>query len=129
MLGGMAGPPPPRLTFVGVVGYSVAEAEEAAHVFEHTLGLAPSGEEGVLRFYDLGSGNALAVDVSGATGGDPPYLVFESRDLTAAAEHFMQRGFNVKELVWAVGSGFLARSPEGHSFAVIQQEDAVDEGA
>jgi hypothetical protein len=112
----------PKLTFVGVIGYNVAEAEEASHVFEHTLGLEPSGEEGSLRFYELGAGNALAVDVSGAVAGEPPYLVFAAVELTAAAEHFMQRGFQVKELSWASGSGFLARSPEGHSFAVIQEE-------
>ena len=119
----------PKLTFVGVIGYNAAEAEEASHVFEHTLGLEPSGEEGSLRFYDLGAGNALAVDVSGAAAGDHPYLVFAAVDLTAAAEHFMQRGFNVKELSWASGSGFLARSPEGHSFAVILEEQGDQGGA
>jgi hypothetical protein len=118
-----------KLTFVGVIGYSVAEAEEASHVFEHTLGLEPSGEEGSLRFYDLGAGNAVAVDISGASAGEPPYLVFAAKDLTAAAEQFMQRGFNVKELPWASGSGFLARSPEGHSFAVIQEEQDQNGGA
>jgi len=113
----------PRLTFIGVVAYSVAEPEEAAHVFEHTLGLPVAGEEGVLRFYSLGGGVALAVEVSGATAGDPPYIVFGAADLTAAAEHFMQRGFAVRELPWASGAGFLARSPEGHTFAVIEDEE------
>lgn len=112
----------PGLTFIGVIAYNASEPEEASHIFEHTLGLRPSAEEGSLRFFDLGSGNAIAVDVSGASAGEPPYLVFAAADLTAAAEHFMQRGFNVRELPWATGSGFLARSPEGHSFAVIQDE-------
>ena len=75
-----------------------------------------------MRFFDLGSGNAIAVDVSGASAGEPPYLLFSAADLTAAAEHFLERGCQVRELPWATGSGFLARSPEGHSVRVIQDE-------
>jgi hypothetical protein len=112
----------PQLTFIGVVGFNAGDEEEASHVFAHTLGLALTGEEGSLRFFDTGRGVAVAVDVSGAGAGEPPYLVFATTDLTAAAEHFMQRGFNVKELPWATGAGFLARAAEGHTFAVIQDE-------
>jgi predicted enzyme related to lactoylglutathione lyase len=112
-----------RLNFEGVFGYGVTEPEEAAHFFEHTLGLAPAGEEGGLRFYGLGSGLAVAVDVSGASAGEPPYLLFSAPDITAAAEHFLQRGCAVRELPWATGSGFLARSPEGHTVCVIQAQD------
>jgi hypothetical protein len=113
----------PKLTFVGVIGYSVAEAEEAAHIFEHTLGLQLAGEEGTLRFYSLGEGQAVAVDLSGAAAGEAPYLVFSVADIDGAAEHFLQRGFSVRELPWATGAGFLARSSEGHTFAVIREED------
>ena len=112
----------PKLTFIGVVAYGVADAEEAAHVFEHTLGLEPAAEEGALRFYGLGGGIAVAADTSGGASGEPPYLVFETMDVNAAAEHFMQRGFAVRELPWAAGSGFLARSAEGHTFAVIGEQ-------
>ena len=111
----------PALRFIGVVAYSVAEDEEATHIFEHTLGLELAAQEGKLRFYGLGGGMAVAADVSGGAG-EPPYLVFETADVQVAAEHFMQRGFAVRELPWATGSGFLARSPEGHTFAVIADE-------
>lgn len=113
----------PGLTFIGIIGYAVSDAEEASHVFEHTLGLEVAGEEGSLRFYGLGGGMAVAVDLSGGGGREPPYLVFETADVDAAAEHFMQRGFAVRELGWAAGAGFLARSPEGHTFAVIAGEN------
>ena len=66
---------------------------------------------------------AVAVDVSGGAAGDPPYLVFGTPDVTAAAEHFLQRSFAVRELPWATGAGFLARSPEGHTFAVIEDAE------
>ena len=92
-----------------------------------TLGLEPAGTEGGLRFYSLGDGTAVAVDVSGAMAGEPPYLVFSATDLAAAAEHFLQRGCSVRELPWATGSGFLARAPEGHTVCVVQ--DASDESA
>jgi len=116
------------LTFEGVVGYGVREPEEASHFFEHTLGLEVAGEEGGLRFYGLGSGMAVAVDVSGGMAGEPPYLLFSAPDVTAAAEHFLERGCAVKELPWATGAGFLARSPEGHTVCVIQADEAADGG-
>lgn len=118
-----------NLTFEGVVGYGVREPEEAAHFFEHTLGLELAGVEGGLRFYGLGSGMTVAVDISGGTAGEPPYLLFSAQDVTAAAEHFLERGCVVKELPWATGAGFLARSPEGHTVCVIQaDEDAAAGG-
>jgi catechol 2,3-dioxygenase-like lactoylglutathione lyase family enzyme len=109
----------PSLQFEGVVGYGAADAGEAAHFFEHALGLRLDAEEGQLRFYGLSDGLALAVDVSGALAGQPPYLLFSTDDVTAAAEHFLQRGCAVRELAWAPGRGFLARAPEGHGVAVI----------
>jgi hypothetical protein len=39
-----------------------------------------------------------------------------------AAEHFLERGCAVAELPWAKGAGFLARSPEGHTVAVVSAE-------
>jgi catechol 2,3-dioxygenase-like lactoylglutathione lyase family enzyme len=111
----------PRLNFEGVVGYGAADAEEAAHFFEHALGLRLDAQEGHLRFYGLSDGLALAVDVSGALAGEAPYLLFSTDDVTAAAEHFLQRGCAVRELPWAPGQGFLARTPEGHGVAVIDE--------
>lgn len=111
-----------HLTFEGVVGFGVQDGEEAAHFFEHTLGLEVAGEEGGLRFYGLGAGLAAAVDITGGSAGEPPYLLFSAPDVTAAAEHFLQRGFAVKELPWAAGAGFLARAPEGHTVCVIHSE-------
>ena len=58
------------LRFEGVIGYSTADAEEAAHFFEHTLGLEASGTEGALRFYALGDGLTVSVDASGAAAGE-----------------------------------------------------------
>jgi catechol 2,3-dioxygenase-like lactoylglutathione lyase family enzyme len=115
-----------RLTFAGVIGYGAADAEEAAHFFEHTLGLKLSDEDGALRFYALADGLAVAVDVSGALAGERPYPIFTADDLTAAAEHFLQRGCHVRELPWAEGAGFLARSSEGHTVCVVG-ESALDE--
>jgi hypothetical protein len=106
------------LTFEGVLGYGVTEPEEAVHFFEHTLGLTLAAADGPLRMYELGA-LTLAVDVTGAGAGTPPYLLFSTRDLTAAAEHFLDRGCNVAELSWASGSGFIARSPEGHTVCVV----------
>jgi catechol 2,3-dioxygenase-like lactoylglutathione lyase family enzyme len=114
------------LTFEGVIGYGAADAEEAEHFFAHILGLPLAGEEGALRFYDLGSGATAAVDVSGAMASERPYLLFSSHDLTAAAEHFLERGCSVRELPWATGAGFLARSPEGHTVCVIARGDDND---
>jgi predicted enzyme related to lactoylglutathione lyase len=111
------------LAFEGVIGFGAEDAGDASHFFEHVLGLAASGEEGSLRFYAAGD-LTVAVDVSGGMAGEPPYLVFSTADLTAAAEHFLERGCNVKELPWAPGDGFLARSPEGHSVCVVRGEAA-----
>ena len=129
--------PAVSLSFEGVVGYSVGEAEEASHFFEHTLGLELGAEDGTLRFYALGQGMTLAVDVSGGSAGEPPYLLFSTPDVTAAAEHFLGLGCQVKELPWATGAGFIARSPEGHTVAVLDatalasdgEDDAGDDAA
>src|SRR3954462_12314311 len=104
----------PSFNFERVITYSVAEAEEAAHFFEHTLGLELGAEDGTLRFYALGDGTTLAIDVSGLESGTPPYLLFSTPDVTAAAEHFLGLGCQVRELRWASGAGFIAASPEGH---------------
>ena len=112
---------PPALTFEGVIGYGVSEPEEAEHFFEHTLGLTLSAEDGSMRFYVLADGMTLAVEVSGQMAGEPPYMLFSAADLEVAAEHFLQRGCNVRELPWAVGSGFLARAPEGHTVCVVDE--------
>jgi predicted enzyme related to lactoylglutathione lyase len=113
----------PDLMFEGVIVVGAQDAEDAAHFFEHILGLATTGEEGTLRFYDADR-LSIAVDVSGAMSGEPPYLVFSAPDLTAAAEHFLERGCSVKELPWAPGGGFLARSAEGHTVCVVSREAA-----
>jgi predicted enzyme related to lactoylglutathione lyase len=110
------------LTFEGVVGYSASDPEEAAHFFEHTLGLESQGDEAGLRFYAVGGGLTLTVDTSGASAGDPPYLLFSTDDLVEAAEHFLNRGCAMKPLTWAPeGGGFVARSPEGYSVAVVDR--------
>jgi predicted enzyme related to lactoylglutathione lyase len=111
----------PGLQFEGVIGYGAADADEAAHFFEHILGLTTAGDEGALRFYDAG-GLSAAVDVSGALAGEPPYMVFSAPDLTAAAEHVLERGCSVRELPWAPGGGFLARSPDGHVLCVVARD-------
>ncbi|HZP57432.1 MAG TPA: VOC family protein [Dehalococcoidia bacterium] len=110
----------PRLVFEGVIGYGTGDAEEAAHFFEHTLGLEAAGEEGGLRLYRLGEELTLAVDATGSYAGQPPYLLFSTPDLNAAAEHFVARGCQLRELDWGpAGSGFLARAPEGHTVCVV----------
>lgn len=109
------------LRFEGLVVYSVGDAEEGAHFFEHTLGLQPAAADGALRLYPLSETMTLALDVSGEAAGDAPYLVFSARDLTAAAEHFLGLGCHVRELPWATGSGFLARSPEGRVVCVVEE--------
>jgi catechol 2,3-dioxygenase-like lactoylglutathione lyase family enzyme len=101
------------LSWEGVVGYGAQDAEDAAHFFEHLLGLRRSGDdEGTLRFYAAGD-LSIAVDVSGALAGEPPYLVFSASDLTQAAEHFLER---LQRAGAAVGAGRrlsrpLARRP------------------
>ena len=116
------------LTFEGVVGYATGDAEEAEHFFEHTLGLELGAEDAGLRFYPLGEGLTLAVDASGRSPGEPPYLLFSTADLVVAGEHFLQRGCAVRELPWAPqGAGFIARSPEGHTVCVVD-ESSLDDG-
>jgi catechol 2,3-dioxygenase-like lactoylglutathione lyase family enzyme len=108
------------LTFEGVVGYSVSEPEEADHFFEHTLGLELGAQDGALRFYPIGNGLTLTVDISGVDASASPYLLFSAEDVAAAADHFVERGCQVRPLSWAPeGSGFIARAPEGHAVAVI----------
>ncbi len=114
------------LTFEGVVGYGVSEPAEAVHFFEHTLGLELGAADGSLRFYPLGDGTTAAVDVSGQMAAEGPYLLFSTPDLTKAAEHFLERGCQVKELPWAAGAGFLARAPEGHTVCVLASEALTD---
>jgi catechol 2,3-dioxygenase-like lactoylglutathione lyase family enzyme len=111
--------PLPVLKFEAIVGYATADAEESAHFFEHTLGLELGAEDAGMRFYQLGDGTTLTVDVTGRAQGDPPYMLFSTEDVVAAAEHFLERGCAVKELPWASGAGFIARSPDGHAVAVI----------
>lgn len=116
------------LTFEGVVGYSVAEPEEAAHFFEHTLGLEMGAQDGALRFYAIGNGLTLTVDVSGADTGASPYLLFSTPDVAVAADHFVERGCQVRPLSWVPeGSGFIARAPEGHTVAVIDAALLADD--
>jgi catechol 2,3-dioxygenase-like lactoylglutathione lyase family enzyme len=117
------------LRFEGIVGYGVGDTAEAVHFFEHTLGLAAAGEDEGLRFYGVGEGVALAVDVSGRSSGEPPYLLFSTGDLEAAAEHFLQHGCAVRELPWAPGApGFLARAPEGHTVCVVDASSLAEDG-
>lgn len=110
------------LRFEGIVGYATADAEEAAHFFEHTLGLDLAAEDGGLRFYPVSEGLTIAVDVTGAGGGQPPYMLFSTTRLVEAGEHFLQRGCQIRELPWAPGAaGFMARSPEGHTVCVVDE--------
>jgi catechol 2,3-dioxygenase-like lactoylglutathione lyase family enzyme len=111
------------LTFEGVIGYAVSEPEEADHFFEHTLGLQLGAQDGALRFYAIGEGLTLTVDVSGADTAASPYLLFSTEDVPAAADHFVERGCQVRPLSWAPeGRAFIARAPEGHIVAVIHAE-------
>ena len=121
---------PPPLTFEGMIAFPAADPGEAVHFFEHTLGLVPApsdpSQPGPLRFYQLLDGLTLAIDASGDAG-DAPYLLFSTSDLTVAAEHFLQQGCRVRELSWAPGSGFLARSPEGRTVCVVDAAALEDE--
>ena len=118
----------PVLTFEGVIGFGTQDGDEAAHFFEHTLGLELAGNEGGLRFYRLSGEVVIAVDASGGYTGQPPYLLFSSRDVPAASEHFVRRGCAVRELPWAAeGTGFMARSPEGHTVCVVDAASLQDE--
>jgi hypothetical protein len=110
------------LHFEGVIGYAAADGAEAEHFFEHTLGLAPAAEDGGLRFYPVADGLTLAVDISGDSAGDPPYMMFSTSRLVEAGEHFLNRGCQLRPLPWAPGAaGFLARSPQGHTVCVVDE--------
>ena len=117
-----------ELKFEAIIGYSTNDAEEAAHFFEHTLGLPLGAEDAGVRFYALGDGTTLMVDVTGRAAGTPPYMLFSTENVVAAAEYFLERGAAVRELPWAQGAGFLASTPEGHTVAVIASE-ALEQGA
>ncbi len=110
------------LRFESIIAYSTAGGEEAAHFFEHALGLALGAEDAGVRFYQLGEGTTLMVDATGRESGAPPYLLFSTDDVVEAAEHFLERGCAVRDLPWAQGAGFLASTPEGHTVAVIATE-------
>jgi predicted enzyme related to lactoylglutathione lyase len=105
-----------------MIAFPAADPGESVHFFEHTLGLEPAPADPTqpspLRFYQLAEGVTLAIDASGESG-EAPYLLFSTPDLTVAAEHFLQQGCQVRELSWAPGSGFLARSPEGSTVCVV----------
>ena len=117
------------LHFEGVIGYATASAGEAEHFFEHTLGLAPALEDGGMRVYPLAEGVSLAVDISGNSAGEPPYMLFSTTRLVEAGEHFLERGCRIRELPWAPGAaGFLARSPEGHTVCVVDESSLAGDG-
>jgi catechol 2,3-dioxygenase-like lactoylglutathione lyase family enzyme len=116
------------LRFEGIIGYATADIEEAAHFFEHTLGLELAAEDGGLRFYQIADGLTVAVDVTGAGAGQPPYMLFSTTRLVEAGEHFLQRGCQIRELPWAPGApGFMARSPEGHTVCVVDEASLDNE--
>jgi hypothetical protein len=116
------------LRFEGIVGYATADAGEAAHFFEHTLGLALAAEDGGLRFYPVSDGLTVAVDVTGGNAGTPPYMLFSTTRLVEAGEHFLQRGCQIRELPWApAAAGFMARSPEGHAVCVVDEASLGDD--
>ena len=111
------------LAFEGVIAYGTRDAEEAAHFFEHTLGLVPADAEGDVRFYALAEDLALAVDTGGAYAGLPPYLLFSTTDVEGAREHFLRCGCEVVEMESGgdVSGGFFARAPEGHTVCVVDR--------
>lgn len=111
-----------NLRFESIIAYSTGGAEEAAHFFEHALGLSLGAEDDGVRFYQLGEGTTLMVDATGGESGAPPYLLFSTDNVVEAAEHFLERGCAVRQLPWAQGAGFLASTPEGHTVAVIAAE-------
>lgn len=117
----------PPLTFEGVITYHAANGEQAAHFFEHTLGLELAADDGGVRFYAPGGGLTIAVHV-GSDSAEQPSLLFSTADLTAAAEHFLSKGCQVRELPWAAGSGFLARAPVGYTVAVIGESALASGG-
>ncbi len=115
------------LRFEGVIGYAAADSASATHFFEHTLGLTPAAEEGALRFYPLNEQLSIAVDISGDSDGDPPYMLFSTTRLTEAGEHFLNRGCQIRQLPWAPGAaGFMARSLEGHTVCVVDESSLSD---
>jgi catechol 2,3-dioxygenase-like lactoylglutathione lyase family enzyme len=114
------------LQFEGVIAYGTADADEAMHFFEHTLGLEPAGE-GPVRFYGLSEDLALAVDTSGGYAGLPPYLLFSAEDVEAAREHFLRRGCEIAEMDDEDGlRGFFARAPEGHTVCVVARDTLTE---
>ncbi len=117
------------LEFEGVIAYGTQDAEEAAHFFEHMLGLEPAAGAGEVRFYALSDGLALAVDTGGGYAGLPPYLLFSTADLEGAREHFLRGGCDVVEMDTggAAGGGFFARAPEGHTVCVVDRASLDDE--
>ena len=118
--------PNPELKFEAIIGYATRDAEEAAHFFEHTLGLELGAEDAGMRFYQLGDGTTLTIDATGRSAGEPPYMLFSTPDVVVAAEYFLERGCAVRELPWAQGAGFIAQSPEGHAVAVVATESLGD---
>jgi len=121
-------PNTPPLRFEGIVGFATADREEAVHFFEHTLGLARSGEEGGLLFYPLGEAMTVTVDIASGSAGQPPYLLFSTDDLVGAGEHFLQAGCVIRPLPWAPEApGFMARSPDGHTVCVVDAAALGDE--
>ena len=115
------------LRFEGVIGYAAADAASAAHFFEHTLGLTPAAEEGPLRFYPLTERLSIAVDISGDSDGDPPYMLFSTTRLTEAGEHFLNKGCQIRQLPWAPGAaGFIARSPDGYAVCVVDEASLAE---
>jgi len=116
---------PVALQFEGVIAFPADDPGEAVHFFEHTLGLTVTAEDGPLRFYALSDDLAVAIDASRESGADP-YLLFSTPDLATAAEHFVGQGCQVRELAWAPGSGFLARSSEGRVVCIVDQSQLRD---
>lgn len=114
-----------KLTFEGVLVLAAPDPPAAAHFFEHTLGLVPLADDGPLRFYGLSGDLTVALDASGAPG-DDACLLFSAEDIKLAAEHFVEDGCQLRELGWAAGAGFIARSAEGRSVAVVDQAALSD---
>ena len=119
--------PQPPLRFEAIIGYATADAEEASHFFEHTLGLELGADDGSMRFYQLADGTTLMVDASGGAAGSKPYMLFSTPNVVEAAEHFLERGCAVTDLPWAQGAGFLAATPEGHTVGVIAETALADD--
>jgi catechol 2,3-dioxygenase-like lactoylglutathione lyase family enzyme len=116
------------LQFEGVIAYGTADADEAVHFFEHTLGLAPAAG-GDVRFYPLAGDLALAVDTGGGYAGLPPYLLFSTHDIEGARDHFVRRGCEIADMAATDGDaveGFFARAPEGHTVCIVARDALED---